>query len=271
MSRFPWTLAKWDGHGDDYNMQAEETEIDMVVSAWTKCHRCEGYGHLSRDCGTPAKGKGKDGKGGQKGNGKGGHQYQQQQYQHHHKGEGKGGTKGGKGSKGGGKGYQGTCWRCGQVGHKAAECTKHVHFVEEASPREVEEVEVGGVWMVGCVDGDWKTPKKPTMKMSEAPAKGAAISTRTASGCATTGTTTTTTARKMCSLASWRTRRGKNAGDQLVEDEGQCDEVPRCEGAEATCVGSEDRKGGEPYQHGARRSGQLYRERPHWRTDANTR
>ena len=62
---------------DDYNMQAEETEIDMVVCAWTKCHRCDGYGHLSRDCATPAKGKGKDGKGGQKGYGKGGHHYQQ--------------------------------------------------------------------------------------------------------------------------------------------------------------------------------------------------
>ena len=60
---------------------------------------------------------------------------QQQQYQHHNKGEGKEGTKRGKGSKGGGKGYQGTCWRCGQVGHKAAECTKLVHFVEEASLR----------------------------------------------------------------------------------------------------------------------------------------
>ena len=69
------------------------------------------------------------------------------------------------------RGYQGTCWRCGHVGHKAAECTKYVHFVEEASPREVEEVEVGGVWMVGGVDVEWKTPKKPTMKMSEASAK----------------------------------------------------------------------------------------------------
>ena len=35
-----------------------------------------------------------------------------------------------------------------------------------------------------------------------------------------------------------------------IEDEGQCDDVPRCEGAEATGVGGEDRKGGEPYHHG---------------------
>ena len=51
-----------------------------------------------------------------------------------------------------------------------------------------------------------------------------------------------------------------------IEDEGQCIEVPHCEGAEATGVGCEDREGGEPYQHGPRRSGQLYRERLHWRT-----
>ena len=60
---------------DDCNMQTEEMEIDMVVSAWTKCHRCEGYRHMSRYCATPTKGKGKDGKGGQTSNGKGGHQY----------------------------------------------------------------------------------------------------------------------------------------------------------------------------------------------------
>ena len=46
-----------------------------------------------------------------------------------------------------------------------------VRAVEEASLREVEEVEVGGVWMVGEVAGDLKNPKKPTIKMSEAPAK----------------------------------------------------------------------------------------------------
>ena len=61
-------------------MQAEQTDIDVVVSAWTKCHR-KGYGHLSRDCAPPAKGKGKDDRGGQKDCGEGGHQYHQQQSQ----------------------------------------------------------------------------------------------------------------------------------------------------------------------------------------------
>ena len=35
----------------------------------------------------------------------------------------KGGTKGAWNHQPGGKGYQGICFRCGQVGHKAAECT----------------------------------------------------------------------------------------------------------------------------------------------------
>ena len=72
---------------DDYNMQAEETEIGMVVSAWTKCHRCEGYGHLPRDAHRrQGQGEGRQRRT-QMGDGKGGHQYQQQQeYQHHHEG-----------------------------------------------------------------------------------------------------------------------------------------------------------------------------------------
>ena len=47
---------------DDYNMQAEETDIDMVVCAWTKCHRCDGYGHLSRDCATQVRARGRTAK-----------------------------------------------------------------------------------------------------------------------------------------------------------------------------------------------------------------
>ena len=62
------------------------------------------------------------------------------------------------GSKGGGKGQPSARNMC-------------ISSKRPASPKEVEEGNVGGVWMVSRVDGDWKTPKKATMKMSEAPGK----------------------------------------------------------------------------------------------------
>ena len=73
-------------------------------------------------------------------------------------------TKGGKtnryagylggGQKGGGegKGYQGNCWHCGKVGHKAAECAVRVQEVGETSEKaKVGQVAVGIVWHIGCV------------------------------------------------------------------------------------------------------------------------
>ena len=87
----------------------EDGGIDVdAVGAHTRCSRCSGFGHLARDCATPADVFG--GKGGVKGGGKGGG------------GKGgesavAGGKSGGKG-KGGSKGYQGSCWKCGKVGHK---------------------------------------------------------------------------------------------------------------------------------------------------------
>ena len=63
------------------------------------------------------------------------------------KGDGKGD---GKGEKGKGKGYQGTCWKCGKVGHKALECrSQGINNVEE---EQGDEVELGGVWMVAAID-----------------------------------------------------------------------------------------------------------------------
>jgi hypothetical protein len=87
------------------------------------------------------------------------------------KGKGKDSGKGGF-SKGGGKGYQGTCYSCGKVGHKAWECKGGVHNVEQQQQPQshehlnttVEEVSVGGgIWMIGEVEADFKKAMK-TMK-----------------------------------------------------------------------------------------------------------
>ena len=148
----------------EYGLFDEEWQ-DEVGEVWasTRCYECGGYGHMARTCptkggkGGKAKGKGKDGgKDGSKGKGK-------------DAGKGYGGKDGGKGyggkgpawgKGGGGKGfgqggkgwgYQGTCWRCGKVGHKAVECGVNTNAVEEEQQDE-ESQEVGGVWMVGGVE-----------------------------------------------------------------------------------------------------------------------
>ena len=75
----------------------------------------------------------------------------------------------GKGKGGYGKGYQGTCWRCGKVGHKAHECyanSKQAKAIHEDA-EESEEV-IGGVWMIGSVDVEEKTAKiakRPSQKL----------------------------------------------------------------------------------------------------------
>ena len=38
----PMDIGEVGWSSDDCNMQAEETEIYLVASAWTKCHRCVG-------------------------------------------------------------------------------------------------------------------------------------------------------------------------------------------------------------------------------------
>ena len=123
------------------------------------CLRCGGFGHFARECPTPeCRGKGKGAKGG-----KGGVDFR-------FKGKGES-VKGGwgwygksgftdnglgKGNKGksGGKGYQGICWLCGEVGHKAAECGGKERRSGGVEAVEEEEVvaDVGGVWTVASVE-----------------------------------------------------------------------------------------------------------------------
>ena len=136
----------------------EEYDVD-AVGPNTQCYRCYGYGHMSRQC-PKGGGKGNEkGKGfyggsggGQKGGGKG--------FSGGWKGGGKakGAEKGYKGGsakgKGKGKGYQGECWRCHQIGHKAYECYG-LDEEGEQQPEEGEEVEeIGGCFMVAGIESD---------------------------------------------------------------------------------------------------------------------
>ena len=133
--------------------EQQEFEIDYA-NANMKCHRCGGFGHSVRVCPSEAKGGGKGDwqKGGGKGDGP--------------KGGGKGlwGKGGGKGQqpqtspKGQGKGYQGTCWKCGKVGHESVECWSHKAYnVEENAEEPHEDMEaqegnVDSVWLVAGVE-----------------------------------------------------------------------------------------------------------------------
>ena len=71
----------------------------------------------------------------------------------------------GKGGRNTGKGYQGTCWHCGKVGHKAAECGGKGEARPGVQAVEQEVADVGGVWTIAAVDEelslkDWEVPVK---------------------------------------------------------------------------------------------------------------
>jgi hypothetical protein len=155
MGPAPMDIGGLLGHGEEeWN---EETEVG-AVNANTKCYRCQGYGHFSRDCATamPEKGKGK----GQPANpGTGG---SPSPWKGSQKGQGKGQEKG----KGKGKSFAGTCWKCNQPGHRAYDCTMKVQAVEEDG--EEAEVPVGGVWMIGQVEAVWSEKKRVRARRSPA-------------------------------------------------------------------------------------------------------
>ena len=177
--------------------EAEEEEERYEVGAlrkgmpWVKCYRCGGAGHMAKECTTPYdagdQGKGKGKKGGGKGYGKkgGGKAYG---------GYEKGGYKGG-GKKGGGKGkggYQGTCWVCGQVGHKQGEACcpggVGVNAAEMGGDVDLGAVTLGGgsvEWLIAAVEveeeGEWQTQKRTQKKAIRCPVGwGAEFGTRVA-------------------------------------------------------------------------------------------
>ena len=50
-------------------------------------------------------------------------------------------------------GYQGTCWRCGKVGHKANECgMQMIQGMEVENEGDEGQEDCGGVWLVAGVD-----------------------------------------------------------------------------------------------------------------------
>ena len=87
--------------------ERKEAEANAVGNA-VRCYNCQGFGHIAANCPKPKRtnfgGKGKGAKGG---GGKGG---------------GKAGGARPWNSNPSGSGYQGICWLCQKVGHKANEC-----------------------------------------------------------------------------------------------------------------------------------------------------
>ena len=153
---------------DNEDWGEDDWDVDAVYPG-TKCYFCQGFGHMARECPMKGKGKGKTegGKGGEKGKGGyggyggyGGKGYKGKGAWDT-KGVGKKGAKSGEtGSKGGGKGkgfgYQGTCFKCGVVGHKSNECDWWVQSAEEEEvvPKNEDgkKGDVGGVCEVSGVD-----------------------------------------------------------------------------------------------------------------------
>ena len=158
----PMDIGQIGGQWEEEPDLWEGGEVDVdAVGKGSSCHRCGGWGHFARECSTPegkgskgkAKGKGEPakgwGKGGAKAAGKGG-------FWSKGAAQGKGEPVAPKGvgpkAAGKGLGYQGTCWNCGVVGHKQAECPRRQpisEVAEEVGPQESSSV--GGVWAISQV------------------------------------------------------------------------------------------------------------------------
>ena len=97
------------------NAEDGEEEYLGVVGGWQQCYKCQGYGHLARECPSKGKGKGEAQPSYGKAKGKG--------WSEGPKGKGKGAEFGKGAGKGKGKRrpLYGTCWTCGGD-HFAAEC-----------------------------------------------------------------------------------------------------------------------------------------------------
>jgi hypothetical protein len=163
------------GEENEYCTDHEAIDVDAIGSHM-QCYSCGGWGHASRVCPSTKGGKGgkdyggKGGKGGASGGkGPGWQNYggkdgggKGASWQNHGGKEGSGGKGFAQNPKGGGKafgkGYQGTCFKCGKVGHKAWECQARQYpagAVGEVQGYEEEEVEVGtatAIWTVGNVE-----------------------------------------------------------------------------------------------------------------------
>jgi hypothetical protein len=147
----------WDGGGEVYEGgTAEEPEKELEVDyVGENCLRCGGHGHYARECPTP-KGKGKGGGKAGKGYGKDGYKgykgYGKDNWYKGYKGGGKDSYGKNGGDKGKGKGFSGTCFSCGEVGHRALNCPKKagtnmdIGAVDSAGA-----TVVGGVWEIAAV------------------------------------------------------------------------------------------------------------------------